>query len=412
MGPIDWSLGSGAASAERWGLSLLATALLFGLLLLQILLVKLFSRRLSDLRRGTHQLPAEPEEGWLPLEVVLCLRGADSCLPRLLEALACQTYPGPWRLQVVVDSAADPAWPLLQPWLVRTDTAWNELHCRTLQQRPSQGSLKCAALRQAFAGLHSDSALVVLLDADIRFAEDGLERCARACLQPGVGAISGNRWFAPPSPGVSGLNLSSWTRAVWNAGAVVLMTLWKIPWGGCLCVRRSVVETGDWLELLSRGLCEDTGLLGPLRRLGLDYRFAPDLVMVDPDPAQPLLPLGRWITRQLLTARLHHPAWGLVALHGISSAALLLFALLQGDWVAAVVYELGCVGLLCWIEQLLQPEGSPHWLGWSVGLLPGQIVDGVSTVAALLARRISWRGVDYAVRTRPSRVWIQRDRLQ
>ena len=386
-----------------------ASLLLLALLLGQALLVFVFSQRLRVLRRSSD--PAACSEAAFPaLEVVLCLRGADTCLPRLLEALADQTYPAPWRLQVVVDSDQDPAWALLQPWLNRSDTAWTELHCRTLQQRPSQGSLKCAALLQAFSDLHSDSALVVLLDADIRFAEDGLERCARACLQPGVGAISGNRWFAPPSPGISALHLSSWTRAVWNAGAVVLMTLWKIPWGGTLCVRRSVVEAGDWLELLSRGLCEDTGLLGPLRRLGLDYRFAPNLIMVDPDPAQPLLPLSRWITRQLLTARLHHPAWGLVALHGLSSAALLSIALWQGDWAAALVYELGCVGLLCWIERLMQPEDRPHWLGWGMGLVPGQLVDGAATLAALLVRRISWRGVDYVVRFEPSRVMILRDR--
>ncbi len=386
-----------------------SSLLLLALWLGQALLVFAFSQRLRVLRRSSDSA-AWSDAACPALEVVLCLRGADACLPRLLEALADQTYPAPWRLQVVVDSDQDPAWTLLKPWQAREEVAWAELRCCTLLKRPGQGSLKCAALSQAFSQLHPSSALVVLLDADIRFAEDGLERCARACLQPGVGAISGNRWFAPPSPGISALHLSSWTRAVWNAGAVVLMTLWKIPWGGTLCVRRSVVEAGDWLELLSRGLCEDTGLLGPLRRLGLDYRFAPNLIMVDPDPAQPLLPLSRWITRQLLTARLHHPAWGLVALHGLSSAALLSIALWQGDWAAALVYELGCVSLLCWIERLMQPEDRPHWLGWGMGLVPGQLVDGAATLAALLVRRISWRGVDYVVRFHPSRVMILRDR--
>ena len=41
--------------------------------------------------------------------------------------------------------------------------------------------------------------------------------------------------------------------------------------------------------------------------------------------------------------------------------------------------------------------------------MPGQLVDGVATLAALLTRRISWRGVDYAVSMRPSRVRILRD---
>jgi hypothetical protein len=344
------------------------------------------------------------------LEVVLCLRGADACLPRLLEALAAQTYPAPWRLQVVVDSDHDPAWALLEPWRAREDAAWTDLRCCTLLQRPGQGSLKCAALRQAFSQLHPSSALVVLLDADIRFPANGLERCALSCLQPGVGAISGNRWFRPPAPSFGALGWSSWTRAVWNAGAVVLMTLLQIPWGGTLCVRRELVEAGDWSELLGRGLCEDTGLLGPLRQLELSYRFEPSLLMVDPDPAQPMLPLGRWITRQLLTARLHHSAWPLVALHGFGSVLLLAFALFQGAWLAVLFYELGCVGLLCWIQVLLRPQDPVRVWGWLVGLLPGQVVDGLATLSALFTRHVSWRGVDYAVQFRPSRVVLRRDR--
>ena len=43
-------------------------------------------------------------------EVVLWLRGADPSLAPALCALASQTYPGPWRLLVVVDSREDPAW--------------------------------------------------------------------------------------------------------------------------------------------------------------------------------------------------------------------------------------------------------------------------------------------------------------
>lgn len=379
-----------------------ASLLLLGLWLLQGGLVALFGQRLRQLRRVLEQAPPEPEGGWPALEVVLCLRGADASLPRLLEVLAQQTYPAPWRLQVVVDHAEDPAWRWLQPWRDAEGCNWTELRCQNLQQRPSRGSLKCASLRQAFAALHPSSELVVLLDADIHFAQDGLERCARACLQPGVGAISGNRWFSPSAPGLGVPDWSSWTRAVWNAGAVVLMTLWQIPWGGILCVRRAVVDAGDWTALLNRGLCEDTGLLAPLRRLGLAYHFEPSLLMVDPEPAQALLPLGRWITRQLLTARLHHPAWGWVALHGLGSTLVLLLALLQGAWGAALAYEMGCVGLLVWIERLVQPGRRSNWLGWCLGLLPGQVVDGVATVMAQLSRRVEWRGVEYAVETRPT----------
>jgi len=95
--------------------------LLLGLWLLQVGLVAVFAHRLRDLRRVLDQAPRQPESGWPELEVVLCLRGADACLPRLLEVLAQQTYPAPWRLQVVIDHEEDPAWAWLQPWRVRVD---------------------------------------------------------------------------------------------------------------------------------------------------------------------------------------------------------------------------------------------------------------------------------------------------
>ena len=63
-----------------------------------------------------------------------------------------------------------------------------------------------------------------------------------------------------------------------------------------------------------------------------------------------------------------------------------------------------CVGLSNWCSPASSPTpGLACWVD------AGQLVDGVATLAALLTRRISWRGVDYAVSMRPSRVRILRD---
>ena len=55
-------------------------------------------------------------------EVVLCLRGADPSLAPALCALASQTYPGPWRLLVVVDSREDQAWSVAEEQISRLET--------------------------------------------------------------------------------------------------------------------------------------------------------------------------------------------------------------------------------------------------------------------------------------------------
>ncbi|MCP9804996.1 glycosyltransferase family 2 protein [Cyanobium sp. T1B-Tous] len=397
----------------------LAAALL-ATLALQLLLTLAFAlvvrRRLA--RRPQLALPAPPAE------VVLCLRGADPSLAEALAALAAQTYPGPWRLLVVVDSLQDPAWTLAEHQIARLETGglarWQGARLIPLAGMPEAGSLKSASLRQAFGALHGATELVALVDADAVVAPGWLEALAAGCGQPGVGAVSGNRWYAPAQGSPAGM-----VRAIWNGGALVLMTLLGIPWGGSLAVRRPLIASTGWRDVLATSLCEDTALPAPLARSGWRYEFRPELIALDRDDGIALRPLRRWISRQLLTARLHHPAWPLVALHGLGTwlllllaLAALLLALLEGQLAAAgvllaavVAYELGCVALLLLIEAVasraLRPlaEGLPRpglaeaWrlLRW----LPlAQWVYGLATLRAALARRVEWRGVHYRVEGR------------
>ena len=65
--------------------------------------------------------------------------------------------------------------------------------------------------------------------------------------------------------------MGAWIRSIWNYGALVLMTIYSIPWGGSLAVRRKVIDKGDWKMILKDGLCEDTGLINPLKKLNLRY---------------------------------------------------------------------------------------------------------------------------------------------
>jgi len=187
----------------------------------------------------------------------------------------------------------------------------------------------------------------------------------------------------------------------------------QIPWGGSLVIRRCVIETSGWLEVLRSSLCEDTALLTPLRRSGWRFRFMPSLLAVDRDDGISLRSLLRWLERQLLMARLHHPSWPLVMLHGLGTLALLVvpvlgvvslalaghgFGALQ-LLMALVLYELGCGLLLMGIQAAVAsaiplerqlPLGL--WLRW----LPlAQLVYGVAALRASWARQVEWSGVTY-----------------
>ena len=382
----------------------------------QILLTALFVRRVGWLLRQRRQWPTEPVGGWPEAEVVLCLRGADASLAPALAALANQSYPGRWRLQLVVDSQADPAWALAKASLAALEpqASWQAARMAPLGQRPQRGSLKSASLRQAFAHLHPATALVALVDADAIVSPDWLADLARACSQPGIGAVSGNRWYQP-----QGSSLAGRVRAGWNGGALVLMTLLAIPWGGSLAVRRQVIDAGAWSDRLLTSLCEDTALIEPLHQLGWRYAFRPELIALDQDDSMALAALAPWIGRQLLTARLHHPAWPLVALHGVGSALLLaatgaLLLVGRSAVLAAAfgLYELGCMGLLLWIEAtalaaLAKPHPSalrrqPAALGrrawdWLRDLPATQVLYALAVWHACWKRQVSWRGITYRV---------------
>ena len=79
---------------------------------------------------------------------------------------------------------------------------------------------------------------------------------------------------------------------------------------------------------------------------------------------------------------------------------------MAGLGAALVLYELGCVALLLWIGQVAGralaalgpgPGAASAWrlLLW----LPlTQLVYGIATLRAAVARRVEWRGVVYRVR--------------
>jgi hypothetical protein len=197
------------------------------------------------------------------------------------------------------------------------------------------------------------------------------------------------------------------------------MTLLGIPWGGSLAVRRQVIDAGTWSERLKTSLCEDTSLVEPLRQLGWRYAFRPELIALDEDDSMALADLAPWIGRQLLTARLHHPAWPLVALHGGGSALLLTasaaWLLLDRSTLLASalgLYELGCMGLLLWIEttavsalartgsQAILPKAAPPWRrawDWLAYLPMTQLTYGLAFWHACWNRRVGWRGISYRV---------------
>jgi cellulose synthase/poly-beta-1,6-N-acetylglucosamine synthase-like glycosyltransferase len=381
---------------------------LLGLVVAQGLMVCRFVRALFRGKRGSRPEPPGPKTA-----VVLCLRGADPCLPACIEGLLDQDYPD-YHVHIVVDSRQDPAWQIAEE-VVRRRKPGN-VRIVVLAERRDTCSLKCSGVVQAVSGLDESYGAVALVDADTVPHPGWLGELLAPLADERVGAATGNRWYMPGQGSWGAL-----ARYLWNAAAVVQMYWYRIPWGGSLALKTEILRQSDLLQRWGNAFCEDTMLYRALRRQGLRVAFVPSLMMVNREQCN-LGDFFRWARRQLLTARLYHPRWPAVVAHGIGTscvlalaAGLLAAALLTRRWDAAGWAALG-LGLYflalplllapmeACVRRIVRARGeATRWMTASgflhvLAAIPlTQVVYPAALVSAMLVRMVDWRGVTYRI---------------
>ena len=395
-----------------------------GFAILQAALVIGFARQ-REVGRPVPAKVNEESRTWPEVRVVLCVRGADPSLPACLQSLLHLDYPN-YRLVVVADSADDPAWRVVDRLGVSLSHRLDRLVLGD-GERLDSCSLKCSSLIRACRDLPESVEIVALVDADtlpspnwLKMLVEPFEREAK------IGVTTGVRWYSPVDRG-----LASRVRAVWNAAAIVQMWAYSIPWGGSMAVRRRVLDEAGLLQRWTETFCEDTPTTSTIRPYGWKVATIRALVL-DNHEACRWKDLVPWISRQLLTARLHHPAWPLVASHGVLSFALpvglalaSLVSMLSGLWreaagagVVLVAYELAMAGLVALIGRSLlsQKRGdepmsqealpSPGYFAGVDAVLVSQLVHPWALWRAIASRRVVWRQIPYRMLRRGR---IQRD---
>lgn len=364
------------------------------------------------------QRSSKPEMGQeysLNAVVVMCLRGADPSLRRTLEALATQTHQ-PSLIILVVDHPSDSAVSEVRSGLQQ---ALAEGRARlAFLEAPLPGcSLKCSSLVQACRDLPPETDVIAFLDADTLPDAEWLARLCRPFADESVAVVTGNRWFDPPRPSFGAV-----ARQVWNAAAIVQMSEYGIPWGGTLCLRRTFLEEAKLPEKWGRAFCEDTMLRREAGRLGKKVVFEPTLLIPNGEDCSPGDFLS-WCSRQLLTARLYHPAWTLVSGHAVLAAGLPAAAIVAavvyaaiGDWAIAggyfltlAILVLGNASLVERIYRLVaslfrrmgrplreRSLGEVLFQGCMTGISP--LLYLIAYLRSLFVRRVSWRGIEYDIR--------------
>jgi len=145
--------------------------------------------------------------------------------------------------------------------------------------------------------------------------------------------------------------------------------------------------------------------------------FVPALIAVNRESVT-LAALVPWITRQLLTARLYHPAWPVVAIFGLSAPLAVMatalaigLALARGD-AGAVAGLTACLALFLaslptlflWIERVVmqtvgtrRDTAAPPLADAVRGTFSAQAIYGSAILQALALTTTRWRGVTYTI---------------
>lgn len=361
---------------------------------------------------GDDEETVAPELADPKVAIVLCLRGADDSLVDCLAELDGQDYPD-YQLHIAFDSEDDPAVEVVQGFFENRES---QPHLTFFQPTPNC-SYKCAAIVSVVNELPDDIEVVAFCDADAVVDQYWLRDLVEPLSQPETGATTGNRWFSPFNP-----TLGAIVRKQWNSAAIVQMQAYDIAWGGSLAIKRHVIDQCDLLNRWSAAFCEDTLLTQALKRKRLRVHRVPDLI-VDNREETTISEAFEWITRQLLTVRLHHPDWLLVLLHGVLTAAatigapiLAIVLLLCGELIAArsvalayIVYQVANAGLLFAIgvgnravlkrrSVLRDRDSVPLEIKDQLkSLLLLQLLHPIAVLKAAFTKQVSWRDVNYKV---------------
>ena len=344
--------------------------------------------------------------------VVMPVRGLEPSLPEAIASVLSQDYPS-FELHVVVDGPDDPAWPVVGKALAGASNARRH----ALEERRPACSLVCSSLLQALERLDPSCELLAFAAADLVAPRDWLRRLAAGLVDAEVAGTLGNRWYVPPEG-----RWGSLVRQQWNAGAVVIMQLLRIPWAGGLALRRRDVESLGLRPVWERSLVEDVSVVRPARAAGRTLRFLPGLLVANREEID-LPGAFRFIARQLVWARLHHPAWPVVLLHSLAGSVTLaapllvaLAAVAAGEPGAACLsigaltaYLAALTALVVPMEAAVRPhlrESGQEPQRWSLRFASRfvlaapltQVVFTAAAVKATLAREITWSGVTYSIR--------------
>ena len=340
-----------------------------------------------------------------PLSVSLLApcRGVEAHFEDYVRALLSQSY-ARYEVLFLVESIADPAWPLLNRLLVNSPNACASL---IVAGKATGCSQKIHNLLVGLNHIAPETSILAFVDSDAQVHPHWLCALVTPLGDAAIGATSGYRWYVPCAASV----VSS-LRSAWNAATLALVAhrRYGCAWGGSTAMRREVFDELRIRDTWSRGLSDDLLLTQAVRAAGLKIRFVPTCLVPTIEPCT-WWQLMEWTTRQTTIVRVYGPyAWIaglLVHLTSLTLGLLGLWAAAGAQWFAAglllsywVINGLGSLVICRAALQRLAAHGfTITQCAWAQALwAPAVTVLALVNLAmSLTTRTITWRGISYTM---------------
>lgn len=343
----------------------------------------------SRLSASDHSMP--------PVTLIVPVKGEDEGLRENLAALASLDYPD-YELIVAARQAADIPHNVLPS------------HVRVVLSHAaeSETSEKVQNLLAAVRVARKRSEVFAFADSDGRPTKRWLQALVAPLSEPGVGAVTGYRWFLPEPA-----DFPSLLRAVWDSVAAGMLGPGDNPfvWGGAMAIRKEVFFRARVPDCWDGEINDDYALAEAVHGLPCSLAFAPGALT----PAREHTSFVRffsWSRRQMAMTRLYSPRlwWPGLVSHIFYCTAMTASALFAARGylpaIGALVLQLApgmwkgrCRARLArralpeheswfrrcgWAHWLLVPFATWAWL--------------LAFASSALLRRIEWRGRLYELK--------------
>jgi cellulose synthase/poly-beta-1,6-N-acetylglucosamine synthase-like glycosyltransferase len=269
---------------------------------------------------------------------------------------------------------------------------------------PATGE-KVQNLNAAVRAARKRSEIFAFADSDGRVTPRWLRALAGPLEEPGVGASTGYRWFAPVPP-------SFWSlmRSVWDAVALGRLGPGDNPfaWGGAMAVRKEVFFQSRVPEFWKDTVSDDYALARAIHAAGLMIAFAPGALT----PCHEVISARRlfsWMRRQMTITRVYNPRlwWPALVAHLIYCAGMAasIAASVMGDRVAewALIAQLS-PGMLKGLNRaILAKAALPECEAWfrrhtwvhAIWVPLATWVWLIALLSSAFGSTIEWRGYRY-----------------